>query len=148
MLVKSIETLPALAVREVVLYLSWPSGLAATLRALPPALSPVAGGGGAGVAADVEAAVVVGVELAVLALFEELPHPARSSSPVARAGTRAFEVGGFVRRELTGRILHRLGVVHQDPAADRSFPLAPFPLPCALRNRRHHHQRSLARGQL
>ncbi len=46
MLVKAIETFPALAIREVLLYFSWPSGLASRLNAPPVVVAPLLGAGG------------------------------------------------------------------------------------------------------
>jgi hypothetical protein len=45
MLVKAMETLPAVAVSEVLLYFSWPSGLAWRLSARPALAVPLAGAG-------------------------------------------------------------------------------------------------------
>jgi hypothetical protein len=45
MLVKAIETFPAFAVSKVLLYFSWPSGLASRLSASPALGAPLAGAG-------------------------------------------------------------------------------------------------------
>jgi hypothetical protein len=45
MLVKAMENLPALAVSEVLLYFSWPSGLASRLCACPALVAPFDGAG-------------------------------------------------------------------------------------------------------
>jgi hypothetical protein len=84
MLVKAIVTAPALAWRELVLYFSWPSGLAARLSDCPPLA-------GVGVEELVElevagaAAAVLGVEADELVALEELPQPASAIAPSARA---------------------------------------------------------------
>jgi hypothetical protein len=67
-----------LAVSDVVSYFSWPSGLAATFNACPPAVPPAAGVGD------------VGVEVEELVLLDELPHPARASRPTATVNTKAL----------------------------------------------------------
>jgi hypothetical protein len=83
MLAKAIETLPALALSEVVLYFSAPSGLASRLRLLL-----VVGAGVEDVVGLVSVAVVAaaaGAEAAEELLELELPQPASTSSPAARA---------------------------------------------------------------
>jgi hypothetical protein len=87
MLVKSIAIGPELALSEVVLYFSWPSGLAERLSFWTLAAAGVD---------DVAALEVVGVVAAVgveadeLVLLDELPHPVRASSPTARVSIEAF----------------------------------------------------------
>ncbi len=89
--VKSIDTLPAFALSDFVLYSSWPSGFASSFTLLLPELS-VAGAG-----VDVLAELVVGASAAVLAeeeeLDEELPQPASTNSAAGSASSenRAFE---------------------------------------------------------
>jgi hypothetical protein len=102
MLVKSIVTLPGFAVNDVVLYLSWPSELAARLSVCP--LLPTAG---ADAPPDVdvvalELAAVLGVEAAgvlelaagVLELLEPQPAHAsgRASASSVTNAARAGEV--------------------------------------------------------
>src|SRR5262249_57189495 len=70
---KAIVTLPALAVSELLSYLSWPSVFAARLSVCPPAAAPLAGG---------EVAVGVLIVAEVL-LLDELPQPASTSRPTA-----------------------------------------------------------------
>jgi hypothetical protein len=111
MLVKSIETAPALAESEVVSNLSCPSESAATLRLAPepPGLA------GVEVAAELDVVEVAAGLAEELELVEELPQPARTSRPVASAGARIFEMERVVARpagrELTGGILHGVGVI-------------------------------------
>jgi hypothetical protein len=85
MFVNAIETLPALALSEVVSNFSWPSGLAVRLSAPAALVSPLAG---AGVAAldVVGVAALLGVEAEELVLLEELPQPASAITPNARTG--------------------------------------------------------------
>jgi hypothetical protein len=45
MLVKAMENVPALAVSEVLLYFSWPLGLASRLSACPALVAPLDGAG-------------------------------------------------------------------------------------------------------
>jgi hypothetical protein len=86
-LVKSIETLPALAVSEVVLYLSWPSWLASRLKLLPPLAA--AGLAAVEVLAELDSVVGVaalaGVDAEELVVLLELPHPTSTNSPAIRA---------------------------------------------------------------
>jgi hypothetical protein len=89
MFVKAIETLPALAVSEVVSNLSWPSGSAARLSVCP-ALAPLAGAGVedaaeldvVGVAAGLAGGVLADELLDELPL-DELPQPAASNAASA-----------------------------------------------------------------
>jgi hypothetical protein len=86
MFVKSIVTFPALALSEVVLYLSWPSVLADRLSVCPPLAPPA----GAGVEAVAELDVVgVAAGLAGVEdeeeLFEELPQPPASVTSTVTA---------------------------------------------------------------
>jgi hypothetical protein len=80
MLVKSIDTLPAFAVSEVVSYFSSPCVLAARESAedAPPAVPELAAGVDAVVPPD-SAAVLGGVEAVVP--LEELPQPASATAP-------------------------------------------------------------------
>ena len=98
--VKSIDTLPAFALSDVVSYFSWPSGFASRLTLdEPPEADPLAGAG-------VEAVVGVVVELVVgacaavlaeeLELDEELPQPASASSTAASAGIEIQSTERFV----------------------------------------------------
>jgi hypothetical protein len=107
-LVKAIETLPALAVSDVVSNFNWPSAFAARLSAVaaPAAAVLVAGAGvveldalfvGAGAGAGVEldalvagggvveldalVAALVGEDAEELVVVEELPQPASTSTP-------------------------------------------------------------------
>ena len=94
MLLKAIVTAPALAVSEVVLYFSWPSGSAASARACPP---PAVAAAGVEDAAELElegAGALVEVEADELVLFEllELPHPARATTPSASVSIEAREM--------------------------------------------------------
>jgi nitroreductase len=92
-LVKSIETLPAFALSDFVLYSSWPSGFASSFTLLLAPSEVVVVGAGVEVLAE----LVVGVSAAVLAeeeeLDEELPQPASTSSAAGSASSenRAFE---------------------------------------------------------
>ncbi len=62
--------------------------------------------------------------------LDELPQPVRISRPVAISGAAVLGMDFEVVRELTGRILHALGVIpYEDPARRESFPFAPYPLP-------------------
>ena len=87
LLVKSIVTLPAFALSDLVLKASWPSGFASSVSFS----DPLAGAGVEDVAELVVGAaaeVVVGACAAVLAeeeLDEELPHPASASRAAASA---------------------------------------------------------------
>jgi len=92
MFVKAIETLPAFAVNEVVLYFNWPSALAARLRDCPAA--PVAAAG-AGEAAELE---VVGVGAEELVVLDELPQPASAISPTPRASIETLGKNGDFAR--------------------------------------------------
>jgi hypothetical protein len=67
--VMTIETIPALAVNEVVLYFSWPSGLVSRLRCVAPAAEALVEG-------EVEGEVVGAV---AGLLLEEPPHPASAA---------------------------------------------------------------------
>jgi hypothetical protein len=89
MLVKSIDTWPALADSEVVLYFSWPSGLASSFSdCAAPDAAPVVG-----VAAGVEA-VVAGVDAAVLELeLLDEPQPARTASAATNANAESLRMG-------------------------------------------------------
>jgi hypothetical protein len=87
MLVKAIETLPALAVSDVVLYFSWPSGFAATLNACPALAAGAVEPDVVGVAA-----ALVGAEDDELVLEEELPQPARASRPTARVSIESLRI--------------------------------------------------------
>jgi hypothetical protein len=94
MLVKSIEILPAGAVSEVVLYLSWPSGLAERLSVVPAALVEVVVAAALEVVSDaVVAGVVAGLEVADEVPEEEppeeLPQPARMSIRPSAAAVMA-----------------------------------------------------------
>jgi hypothetical protein len=114
MLVKAIETLPAFAVSDVLSNFSWPSGLAARLSDCPPA--PAAGAG----VEDVAELDVVGVaavlgdeEAEELELLEELPQPARASTPTTTVNIETVGMERDFARpaalNLTGWILPRLG---------------------------------------
>jgi hypothetical protein len=90
-LVKEIDTLPALAVSEVVSNFSWPSGLVARLSACPPLPPPAAG------VEDVAELVVAGVAgefvglvVEELVLLAELPQPASASRPTVNVSTETF----------------------------------------------------------
>jgi Cytochrome bd terminal oxidase subunit I len=120
-----------LAVSEVMLYFSWPSGFAARLSVLLGLAPPVAGAGVEEVAelggVGVEAALV-GVEAEeLLVLLEELPQPVRASRPTARVSIETLCMG---RRfalpaafELTGQILRWLGATGRfDPARWQILP--------------------------
>jgi hypothetical protein len=84
MFVKSIVTLPALAVSEVLSYFSSPDVLAASasVEDAPAGAAVVAAGVEAVVPPDSGAAVLAGVELGEL-LLEELPQPASTATPAA-----------------------------------------------------------------
>jgi hypothetical protein len=88
MLVKAIDTLPAFAVSDLVLYASWPSRFASIGSALAELVEDeelvVAAG------ALVVVAGVLGVE--ELAVFEELPQPASVSRPTATARAESMGV--------------------------------------------------------
>src|SRR6202035_781305 len=126
MFVKLIDTVPAFAVSEVWSNFSWPSGLAARLRA------PAAAGAGAAVELDVLAgveAVVAGVvaeELLLDVVLEELPQPARASRPTAIAARAGIECLGVrpALWELTVDPPMVVGVADQDAGHRRSFPRA------------------------
>jgi hypothetical protein len=86
-LVKTIDTVPAFPVSEVVVYFSCPAGLAARLSFSAPLALDVAGAG-------VELAVlggaedVVGLELVLLELLlDEPPQPASAATPTASASS-------------------------------------------------------------
>src|SRR5271165_3958026 len=92
MLVKPIETLPALAVSEELSYFSWPSALAARLSVPAPL--------GVAVPLDVlvvlvAAGVLIGVEAEEVVLLEELPQPARASRPTASVSAESFGMKRF-----------------------------------------------------
>jgi hypothetical protein len=98
MLVKSIETLPALADSAFVLYFSCPSEFAVRLSACPEAGAVVAGVF-AEAALDVAGlAGVRGVEAEELVVLDELPQPLRASSPAASASIEAFDMGWLPAR--------------------------------------------------
>jgi hypothetical protein len=84
MFVKVIETLPALAVNELVLYFNWPSAFAARLSDCPAA--PVAAAG-VEEAAELE---VVGAGAEELVVLDELPQPASAIRPAVRASTETL----------------------------------------------------------
>jgi hypothetical protein len=86
MFVKAIETVPALAVNDVVLNFRAAPGPAATLSACPAPVAPLAGA----VVAELEVvgagAALDGVEAEELVLLEELPQPASTITPSASTG--------------------------------------------------------------
>jgi hypothetical protein len=80
MLVKSIFTLPALAVSELLVNFNWPLGSAASLIELPlPAPPPLA----AGVEVELDEAGAADDELLLLLLLE----PPQAANPMARVAT-------------------------------------------------------------
>ncbi len=87
-LAKAIETVPALALSEVVLYFSWPSGSAERLSVPPAPAVPVAGAG-AGVEEVAGAGALVDVEAEELVVLE-LPHPVSARRPAAIASIEAI----------------------------------------------------------
>lgn len=91
MLAKAIVTVPALAVSDVVLNFSWPSGSAARASACPP--PPVAAAGVEdAVELDVDEAGALGVEADELVLLEPLePHPAKASAPTASVSSETVD---------------------------------------------------------
>jgi hypothetical protein len=90
---KAIVTAPALALNDVVVNFSWPSGFASTLTVAP---APVAEAGvlavgvlvgGVEVDGVAAAGVLAGALVAELVLLEELPQPASASTSSASVGT-------------------------------------------------------------
>lgn len=144
LLVKSTDTLPALALSDFVLYSSWPSGFASRLTfEEPPEVV-------AGADVDVAAELVVGASAAVLAEeleLDELPHPASAIRAAASTGV-AIEKTVRLRAEpaawnLTVRS-SIVGVVGSyDTARCRSFPVAEA---TGGRHRRPSIRRADARG--
>jgi hypothetical protein len=130
--VKSTDTLPAFALSALVLYASWPSGLADTLTVLDPP-DALAGAGVAAVAELVVGAaaeLVVGASAAVLEeeLDEELPQPANVTSDAASASVEIENTERFVARPAAWNLTADpplVGVVGcYDTAQCRSFPVA------------------------
>jgi hypothetical protein len=115
MFVNAIETLPDVAVSAVLLYFNWPSGFASRLSACPAPAEAVAGDVLAAavpvlvavaaelVSACAEAAAVVAGALVVDdELLEELPQPARATSPTRVTGRNALRESAWrVRLEIT-----------------------------------------------
>jgi hypothetical protein len=91
--VKSIVTLPALAVSELASNFSWPSGLAASFSVGPPA-SLLAAGAGVEELLDVAGAAgaLAGADAEELVLLDEPPQPARASRPVARVSIETLGI--------------------------------------------------------
>ena len=93
MFVKLIMTLPALALSAVVLYFSWPPGLAAMLNVCPPRV-PLAAGTGVEEVAELDvvgvAGAVVGVEAEEPVLDDELPQPAKARTPTASVSAESL----------------------------------------------------------
>jgi hypothetical protein len=101
--VKSIDTLPALAVSEVLSNFSCPSGLVSRLNARAPlAPAELDAGVGAGVglvlelAAELEVVACAepldGADVEELVVLDELPQPAIASTPRRRATLQTFEM--------------------------------------------------------
>ena len=82
--VNAIETLPALAVSEVVLYFNWPSALAARLSDCP---APPVAAAGVEEAAELD---VAGVDAEELVVLDELPQPASAITPAAKASVETL----------------------------------------------------------
>jgi hypothetical protein len=108
MFVKSIDTLPAFALSDVVLYLSWPSGFASSFTLLEP---PDAAGAGAAVDVLAELELLDDVSAGVLVLAaveeeldEELPQPASASSAAASASTGMIAFERLVVRPTAGSL--------------------------------------------
>src|SRR5580693_6462082 len=109
MFVKSIETLPALALSVVLLYLSWPSALASRLSApLGEVLDDV------DVLAVLELVGVLGVVAGAVVeelVLEEPPQPASASTPTARVTAASVGIECFLSRlcawKLTSQVLQR-----------------------------------------
>jgi hypothetical protein len=114
MLVKAMETLPAFAVSDVLSNFSWPSGLAARLSDCP---APPAAGAGVEDAAELDvvgvAAVLGDEEAEEPELLEELPQPARASTPTTTPSIDTVGMERDIARpaalDVTGLILPRLG---------------------------------------
>jgi hypothetical protein len=107
MLVKSIVTLPALALSALLSNFSWPSGLAATASVLL-APDPSLLAGADALVLVVAALVLLGGDVEVLEVLE-LPQPVSANATTTSAGVRSFERWGLLAvlwRGLTGRILH------------------------------------------
>jgi hypothetical protein len=88
MFVNAIDTFPALALSELVLYFSWPSGFASILRAPDGAVVPAVLDGVAVDSVLEDVALVVGVLAGVVAdvlVLLDPPQPASASSPSASA---------------------------------------------------------------
>lgn len=91
MFVKSMDTVPALAVSDVVSYFNWPAELAARLRA-PAGAEEVVDVDCAVVAGVVAAGVVAaGVDAEELVLLD-FPQPASASIPPASASSGTIEM--------------------------------------------------------
>jgi hypothetical protein len=91
MFVKSTDTVPALAVSDVVSYFNWPAELAAMLRA-PAGVEEVVDVDCAVLAGVVAGGVVAaGVDAEELVLLE-LPQPASASIPPASASSGTIEI--------------------------------------------------------
>src|SRR5580692_959152 len=106
MFVKSIDTFPALALSEVVLYFSCPSEFAARLSVCPaPSLLA---GAGVEEAAELDvvgvSAALAGVDAEELVLFDEPPQPARASRPTASVSAESLgtELRPVAALRLTG----------------------------------------------
>ncbi len=115
---KSIETLPAVALSEVLLYFNWPSALASRLRALLAVPLELAGVVAELVVAEDEVAGVVAEEVVGVAavveelvVLEELPHPASASRPTATVTAESVGTERIFARpcagKLTSHVLHR-----------------------------------------
>jgi hypothetical protein len=91
MFVKAIETVPAVALNAVLLYFSWPSAFASRLSGCPAPLAAAFDVLAAAAAelvagAAAAAAVVAGAPAVEEELLEELPQPARTTSPARSTG--------------------------------------------------------------
>ncbi len=140
--VKSIATLPAVALSDFVLYSSWPSLFASRLRLLEPPAGAAAVDVEAVLAVVVLAELVVGVSAALEEELEldELPQPASASSAAGSANSenRAFErieilqwSGSSVITTPPGADPSRSSRPGAAAAAEHTPPAAPAPPPPA-----------------
>jgi hypothetical protein len=105
MLVNVIDTLPAFAVSVLVLYFSWPSGLAERLRACP-APPPAAAGLEGVVVLDVAGAAGVLEAGLVAAVLLEEPQPLTPNRPASSASVETVAIA----RRLDGAAAFELTV--------------------------------------